>query len=96
MSSISNNGFIDTQQDRTLKEVIKGSYTYFRDGDIIIAKITPCMENGKCALVSGLTNGIGFGSSEFHVFRNSSSAVKQEYLFTTLTEKAYASRQSNG
>lgn len=88
MSSISNNGFIDTCQDRTLKEVIKGSYTYFRDGDIIIAKITPCMENGKCALVSGLTNGIGFGSSEFHVFRNSNAAVKQEYLFYYLNRES--------
>ena len=88
MSSISNNGFIDTRQDRTLKEVMKGSYTYFRDGDIIIAKITPCMENGKCALVSGLTNGIGFGSSEFLVFRNSSSAVKQEYLFYYLNRES--------
>ncbi len=80
--------FIDTCQDRTLKEVIKGSYTYFRDGDIIIAKITPCMENGKCALVSGLTNGIGFGSSEFHVFRNSNAAVKQEYLFYYLNRES--------
>ena len=88
MSSISNNGFIDTRQDRTLKEVMKGSYTYFRDGDIIIAKITPCMENGKCALVSGLTNGIGFGSSEFHVFRNHSAAVKQEYLFYYLNRES--------
>ena len=88
MSFISDDGFIDTRQDRTLREVMKGSYTYFRDGDIIIAKITPCMENGKCALVSDLTNGIGFGSSEFHVFRNSSSAVKQEYLFYYLNRES--------
>ena len=81
MASVSNDGFVEVRQDRTLQEVKKGSYTYFRDGDIIIAKITPSMENGKCALVSGLTNGIGFGSSEFHVFRNKNTAVRQEYLF---------------
>lgn len=44
-------------------------YTRFREGDLLFAKITPCMENGKGAHVSGLTNGIGFGSTEFHVLR---------------------------
>ena len=45
------------------------------------------MENGKCALVSGLTNGIGFGSSEFHVFRNKNTAVRQEFLFRYLNRE---------
>ena len=54
---------------KKLGELRKGSYTYFAENDIIIAKITPCMENGKCAIAKGLTNGIGMGSSEFHVFR---------------------------
>ncbi len=53
---------------RTLGEVRKG-YTYFAENDVIFAKITPCMENGKCAIARNLTNGIGFGSTEFHVFR---------------------------
>lgn len=44
-------------------------YTRFREGDLLFAKITPCMENGKGAHVSGLTNGIGFGSTEFHILR---------------------------
>ena len=44
-------------------------FTYFRDGDVIVAKITPCFENGKGALVSQLKGGIGFGSTEFHVLR---------------------------
>ncbi|BBE48921.1 MULTISPECIES: restriction endonuclease subunit S [Rhodococcus] len=44
-------------------------YTRFREGDLLFAKITPCMENGKGAHASGLTNGIGFGSTEFHVLR---------------------------
>lgn len=46
------------------------------------------MENGKCALLSGLTNGIGFVSSEFHVFRNKNTAVRQEILFHYLNREA--------
>ena len=69
MQSVSNEGFIEVKTDRPLGELRKGGYTYFAENDIIIAKITPCMENGKCAIASGLTNGIGMGSSEFHVFR---------------------------
>jgi type I restriction enzyme S subunit len=51
-----------------LKEVSTG-YTKFKNGDVIFAKITPCMENGNCAIVSGLTHNICFGSTEFMVFR---------------------------
>lgn len=69
--------------DRLLGDVRKGSYTYFRENDIIVAKITPCMENGKCALAVGLTNGIGMGSSEFHVFR-CGDLVLPGYLFAFL------------
>lgn len=69
MPSVSNDGYIEHKEDRPLSTVRTGSYKYFAEGDIIIAKITPCMENGKCALADGLTGGIGFGSSEFHVFR---------------------------
>jgi type I restriction enzyme, S subunit len=54
--------------DRKVAEVRKG-YTPFRDGDVIFAKVTPCMENGKAAVVKGLTNGIGFGSTEFFALR---------------------------
>ena len=61
-------GVIAKPVTRTLGEVRKG-YTYFADGDVIFAKITPCMENGKSAIARGLTNGVGFGSTEFHVFR---------------------------
>lgn len=84
MASVSNEGYIENKVDRPLSEVRKGSYTYFADGDIIIAKITPCMENGKCALAENLTNGIGFGSSEFHVFRANSKIIDNRYLFKLL------------
>jgi type I restriction enzyme, S subunit len=62
------NGEIDTSNVRTYAEVKKG-YTHFRDGDVLFAKITPCMENGKMAVARGLRNGIGLGSTEFHVLR---------------------------
>ena len=51
-----------------LKEVSSG-YTKFKNGDVIFAKITPCMENGNCAIVQGLTYDISYGSTEFMVFR---------------------------
>ncbi len=83
MASVSNDGHIVGAVDRLLGALRKGSYTYFQENDIIVAKITPCMENGKCALATGLTNGIGMGSSEFHVFRCSNS-ILPEYLFAFL------------
>lgn len=83
MSSVSNDGYIVNRVDKKLSDVRSGSYTYFKKNDIIIAKITPCMENGKCAIASGLTNGIGMGSSEFHVLR-CSDKINNKYLFTYL------------
>lgn len=48
---------------------VKKGYTYFEDGDVIFAKITPCMQNGKHAIIRGCNGGFGFGSTEFHVVR---------------------------
>ena len=62
------NGQIDVSQERPYREVSKG-YTRFSEGDVLFAKITPCMENGKIAVARGLTNGCGCGSTEFHVLR---------------------------
>ena len=69
MASVSDRGYIINKVPKILGELRKGSYTYFAENDIIIAKITPCMENGKGAVARGLKNGIGFGSTEFHVMR---------------------------
>ena len=80
MASVSNDGYIFKMEDRTLGSLRSGSYTYFAENDIIIAKITPCMENGKCAIAKGLTNGIGLGSSEFHVFR-CNQGIDNRFLF---------------
>ena len=86
MASVTNNGFIEIKIDKPLGELRKGSYTNFAEDDIIVAKITPCMENGKCALATGLTNKIGMGSSEFHVFR-SSDKILNKYLFALLNRE---------
>ena len=71
MEAVGEFGGIDLGSTKELSEVANG-YTYFRDGDVLVAKITPCFENGKGALACGLKNGIGFGTTELHVLRPSS------------------------
>jgi type I restriction enzyme, S subunit len=80
-------GKYDLSQVRKFGEVKKG-YTPFIDSDLIFAKITPCMENGKIAVLENLTNGVGFGSTEFHVSRLTSLTHKK-YLFYFFTQKAF-------
>lgn len=87
MGSVSEQGFINHKEDRLLKNVKTGSYKYFAENDIIIAKITPCMENGKCAIATGLTNDIGFGSSEFHVIRVDNVLSSSDYIFAFLNRE---------
>jgi type I restriction enzyme S subunit len=70
---------MDVSQEKPIAEVYSG-YTYFLDGDVVIAKITPCFENGKGSLVPALSNGIGFGTTEFHVVRALDN-LDSEYLF---------------
>lgn len=83
MASVSNDGFIEIKIDKLLKDLKKGSFTYFKENDIIIAKITPSMENGKCAIAENLTNALGMGSSEFHVIRVNEQ-ISNKYLFNLL------------
>lgn len=68
MPSVSEDGRIDASIERPYSEVCKG-FTYFTENDVLFAKITPCMENGKDGVAKGLKNGAGFGSTEFHVLR---------------------------
>ncbi|WP_114807609.1 restriction endonuclease subunit S [Vibrio cholerae] len=68
MADVSESAKLMNTTNRLYGEVKKG-FTSFQDNDVLVAKITPCFENGKGALVSNLTNGIGFGSTEFHVIR---------------------------
>jgi type I restriction enzyme S subunit len=78
-------GKIDLSEIRNYREVKKG-FTKFINGDIILAKITPCMENGKIAIVNNLKNGIGFGSTEFHVIRFHPSINRDFYFYFLLQE----------
>ncbi len=67
------------------------SYTYFADNDVLLAKVTPCFENGKSGIAKNLKNGIGFGSSEFYVLR-SSERVLPEWIYFCVTHPLF--RQS--
>ena len=73
--------------ERALRKVA-GSYTYFADNDVLLAKITPCFENGKLGIARNLVNGIGFGSSEYIVFR-SKGDIDPEYLFYFLSQNSF-------
>ena len=68
MAAVSVDGQVVSPQIREYDQVSSG-HTAFRNGDVLVAKITPSFENGKGALVDGLVNGVGFGSTEFHVLR---------------------------
>ena len=68
MEAVGEYGGLNLDQTRSVFEVDSG-YTEFKDGDVVVAKITPCFENGKGALAMGLLNGIGFGTTELHVLR---------------------------
>ncbi len=80
-------GKIEYRETEELSEVV-GRYTYFREGDIAIAKITPSFENGKGAVCSSLENGIGFGTTEIHVLRPSEH-VTSEFLWYALRTKRF-------
>lgn len=63
---------------------IKTGYTHFSENDVVLAKITPCFENGKSCVMKKLPNGVGAGTTELHVFRNSSSKMCPEYILAYL------------
>lgn len=86
MADVSEEGKVLTKHERKLGQVRKG-FTYFANGDILFAKITPCMENGKGALVENLLSGVGFGSTEFHVLRPYSEADKWYCYYVSRMEK---------
>lgn len=80
--------YFTAQEQRPLKEVYMG-YTYFRDNDVLLAKVTPCFENGKSGLAKNLKNGIGFGSSEFFVLRANPEKVLPEYIYYIINSNRF-------
>lgn len=80
MAAVSEKGEISSQETRILHETKKG-FTYFERGDVLLAKITPCFENGKATLTNNLNTPIGFGSTEFHVLRAIPDLILPEFIF---------------
>lgn len=79
------------EADTTLSRNMEGSkgYTKFQENDLLWSKITPCMENGKSAVVRHLQNGIGFGSTEYFVFRPKRKDINIDYIHALLRLKAF-------
>lgn len=80
-------GRIQDAETRILGKVKKG-YTYFKEEDVLFAKITPCMENGKSAVARNLRNKIGFGSTEFHVIRPLKDAIP-EWVYYFVRQESF-------
>ena len=80
-------GTIKSAIDRPLREIWSG-FTHFADGDVIFAKITPCMENGKAAVAKNLKNGMACGSTEFFVLRPS-TGVQADYVWRYLRQRTF-------
>lgn len=98
MDHVGVDGSFKEQRTGLISEFYKG-YTYFREGDVLIAKITPCFENGKSAIAHDCCNGIGFGTTEFHVARpieGRSTAEWVKYLLKNDNLHEYASSKMTG
>ena len=81
------------ESDKNISDVYKG-YTYFQDSDVLLAKVIPCFQNGKSGVAKGLTNGIGFGSSEFIVFRPN-DFILSEWLYYNISSPDFLSEGNN-
>ncbi|WP_429906667.1 restriction endonuclease subunit S [Heyndrickxia coagulans] len=80
-------GKIESPEEKEYAKVKKG-YTFFLENDVLFAKITPCMENGKSAIAKNLKNGFGFGSTEFHVLRTN-EYINERYLHYLVRSKKF-------
>ena len=90
MPAVSEDGRIDASETRPYSEVKKG-FTYFAENDVLFAKITPCMENGKGCIAEGLSNGTGAGSTEFHVLRPIAGKSNPYWLYILTMHEAFRS-----
>ena len=88
MANVSESGDIKTSDLRQIIDVKKG-FSYFKNGDVLFAKITPCMENGKGAVACNLHNGIGFGTTEFHVIRPDIQKCLPEWIYFVTVSKEF-------
>ncbi len=86
MEAVGDRGDLDLSITRYVDDVRSG-YTQFFDGDVLVAKITPCFENGKGALVNATLNGIGFGTTELHVLTPTSEIDGRYLYYTTVSDR---------
>lgn len=84
MESVCEYGGLRLNETKPLGEVFSG-YTFFREGDVVVAKITPCFENGKGSIAEGLENGIGFGTTELHVLRPLAELDRRFLFYLTIS-----------
>lgn len=87
MAAVSVNGQVDSCDTLELKKA--KNYTVFQNGDVLFAKITPCMENGKGAIVRNLLNGYGAGSTEFIVLRPKENVITAKWLYLYLSQRSF-------
>ncbi len=87
MADINENEVFFTPKEIKKLADVRTGYTYFRDNDVLLAKVTPCFENGKAGIAKRLINGIGFGSSEFYVFRSSERVLPMWIYLNLVTDK---------
>jgi restriction endonuclease S subunit len=76
-------------------EEVKTGYTYFENGDVLLAKITPCFENGKSGIAKNLKNNIGFGSTEFIVIRGDKQKIKPEWIYCIINSEKFLKLGAN-
>ena len=79
------------EEQRHIGDVYSG-YTYFKDNDVLLAKVTPCFENGKSGMAEGLINGIGFGSSEFYVLRANTEKIMPQFIYYVVHSRDFITR----
>lgn len=91
MEAISVDGVLGEVEHRKAADVWEG-YTYFRRNDVVVAKITPCFENGKGGLLDKLPTDIGFGTTEFIVLRARESRIRPAFLARVLSMKTFRTR----
>ncbi len=85
MEAVGEYGGLDLSQTARLSDVAEG-YTYFGNRDVVVAKITPCFENWKGALATGLVNGVAFGTTELHVLRCRGRVDERFLLYLTFSD----------
>jgi len=85
--------FFNSNESKKIDEVYSG-YTYFKDNDVLLAKVTPCFENGKSAIARNLINGIGFGSSEFYILRPKEEIIP-EWIYYVISSNEFLEQGKN-